>query len=195
MHASCYVLLVPADTRLLSPVLPLACLGLAWGAARPKLFQARRVGIAICVLCFLPGWLYAIYRIHRNGPLPVTARQRDAYLSSRFPMFPALRYLDGTLGREGKIYICHGENLRYFFEGVALGDWNTPASYDRVLQAVAEPERFHGILEGLGVEALVLGLAPVKVSLPDTPAFHERFRLVYRDAGAAVYTLRRSRSR
>ena len=80
-----YLLVVPPAARYAVTVAPLASLALAVAGAAildriDPVFRSRASAWTLCVLLFLPGWLYAGYELRRGGPLPVTAAAREAYL-------------------------------------------------------------------------------------------------------------------
>lgn len=178
--------LLPPDSRYLTIVLPLASLGLAGALTRWRL--RPRVLAALAVLLFLPGWLYALYGLHREGALPVSPAEREAYLRRELPAYAALQHLNRLRGRDYVVYGVHAENLVYHAEGTLLGDWNGPASYARVLPAMGDPEAFHRRLRQLGVEYLLLPrdrAAP----LSEAPAWRRRFRRIYADRAAVLYEL------
>ena len=83
---------LPSDSRYFVPVLPLASLALAGSAAaaagRWPGLASRRLAWALCLGCVLPGWLYAGYRVARQGPLPVAPAAREAYLARSLPVIP-----------------------------------------------------------------------------------------------------------
>ena len=188
---------LPPDSRYLVPALPLVSLAVAGSAAwlgRPGRLPSRLAG-ALCLLCFLPGWLYAGYRIQRQGPPPVTDEGRAAYLAHKLPSYPALSFLNRTLGDDYTVWAFHAENMLYFADGRFLGDWNGPASFARVQAGARDARSLHGALRRLGVTHLLIparlangGL--VTPPVPEDAAFQDWFRLVYQDPGARVYALK-----
>lgn len=182
-------LFLPPDSRYLVTVLPLVSLalaGLAGTVTLPKRFLP-----AVCLLAFLPGWLYAGYRIARQGPLPATAGERDVYLARKLPLYPAVRHLDRI---SSVAYAFHAENMKYFHGGTLYGDWIGPASYGRFLPLVGKPAALHRELRGLGASHLLLiksGPAAVRPKSPDWPRW---FRRVYEDPAAEVFVLAGSAS-
>jgi len=103
---------LPPDGRYLEPVLPLA--GVAVAASLAIASDGRRVPkramAALCLLCFLPGWLYAGYRMRKQGPLPITAAGREIYLARSLPFYPAIAWLNHTRG--GAYTVCLGAARR-----------------------------------------------------------------------------------
>lgn len=184
-YASFYVIL-PPDSRYLTVVLPALSLAMALGA-EPWLRRWRpAAAVLLAVLAFLPGWLYAGYRIARQGPLPVTAAERERYLERALPLYPAVRHLNRLRGREYTAYGVHAERMVYLAEGTWLGDWNGPASYARVLPALTDPERLRSVLGELGAGYLAVPRG-VGVEIPDTPEWRSRFRRVYADRRVEVF--------
>jgi 4-amino-4-deoxy-L-arabinose transferase-like glycosyltransferase len=189
---------LPADGRYLVPVLPLASLAVAGSLAAaasawPRL-AARRLAAALCLGAFLPGWLYAGYRMARQGPLPVTAAAREAYLRRALPAYAAVAWLNRTRGSGYTLWALHAENLAYFAAGRFLGDWVGPASFGRVLAGARDAESLYRELRGLGVTHLLVPVrsatgAPVQPPVPEDAELRRWFQLVYRDPQARVYAL------
>ena len=186
-----YLLAVPVDVRYLLPVLPLLCLGVGGPAAR--LLTRRSVtatGLAVlAALVVLPGWLYADWRLARQGPRTATTAARESWLDERLPLLPAVREVDRRYGAGVTVYGVHAENMVYFVRGRLLGDWNGPASYTRVLPTLRDPAVFHRKLRSLGVDVLLVAKGKA-VGLPPGPAAEALFKKVYEDDAAAVYELR-----
>jgi hypothetical protein len=180
-------LLLPPDSRYMTVVLPLVSLALA-GTLSP--WRMRRwVLPALAVLVFLPGWAYAVYRIGREGPLPVTAPERHLYLARKLPAYAALDHLNRLHGRSYSVFGLHTENMVYYAEGTLLGDWNGLARYSGVLPTLADPEAFHRRLRALGADYLLL-VRERGIRLPGDPEWSRFFVRIYSDAGAEIYELR-----
>jgi hypothetical protein len=187
---------LPRDSRYLVLILPLASLAVAGSAAvLLRSWPSRRLAAALGLAAFLPGWLYAGYRIERQGPLPVTPAARDAYLARRLPAYPAIAWLNRTRGSAYTLWALYAENLAYFADGRFLGDFFGPASYGRVLASVRDAESFHRELRRLGATHLLIpargavGQAIVP-PVPEDEAFRRWFEPVYQDSGARLYALR-----
>ena len=175
-------LFLPPDSRFLVPILPPLSLALA-GSIR---IEKRSLLAAICALAFLPGWLYAGYRIARQGPPPATAEQRDLYLARKLPLYPAVRRLD----RISKVaYAFHAENMKYFYDGALYGDWIGPESYRRFLPLVEKPELLHRELRKLGATHLLMSKSPRAVRPPQAAEWHRWFRRIYDDPAAEIFEL------
>lgn len=181
---------LPPDGRYLEPILPLASVAVA--ASLAIAFDVRiprRAIAALCLLCFLPGWLYAGYRMRKQGPLPVTPAQRESYLSRSLPFYPAVAWLNRTRGSAYTVWALHAESMAYLAHGRFLGDWFGPAGFARVLSGVRTPEDLERKLRGLGADHLLVtenGGLP----FPEDGAFRRWFTPLYADAHARVYALR-----
>src|SRR5215218_4977428 len=175
-------LFLPPDSRYLVAILPLVSLALA-GSIR---IEKRSLLAAVCVLVFLPGWLYAGYRIAQQGPPPATAAERDVYLARKLPLYPAVRHL----GRISSVaYAFNAEHMKYFYEGALYGDWLGPASYQRLLPLVGRPALLHRELRRLGATHLLMSKSPGAVRPAETPEWQRWFRRVYEDEAAEVFEL------
>jgi hypothetical protein len=187
---------LPRDSRYLVPALPLVSLAVAgsvavFGDRASSWRRSRPLAWALCLACLAPGWLYGFYRTQRNGPLPVTAAGREAYLARKVPLYTAVAWLNRTRGSAYTVWALNAENVNYFADGRYLGDWTGPASFSRVLAAGSTPEALHRELRRLGAGHLLVPTAAGKgLPFPEDAAFGRWFELVYEDAEARVYTLR-----
>ncbi len=175
-------LFLPPDSRYLVPILPLVSLALAGSIQIEK----RALLTAVCVLVFLPGWLYAGYRIVKQGPPPTTAAERDVYLARKLPLYPAVRHLDRI---SSVAYAFNAEHMKYFYEGALYGDWLGPASYRRLLPLVDRPALLHRELRKLGATHLLMSKSPGAVRPPRTPEWQRWFPRVYDDPAGEIFAL------
>lgn len=189
-------LALPPDSRYLLPAAPLVSLAagavLAWVLAFPPFSGPYRrwLAVAACVLAFLPGWCYGMYRIHRQGPVPVAAEQREAYLSRRLPLYPALSHVNEH-GNDATVYGLWAEEMIYYAEGRFLGDWYGPTSYRRLLRGVRNAADLHRGLDRFGVDYLLVANGRQPLPVPEDAAFRRLFRPVYADPKARVFELMR----
>jgi 4-amino-4-deoxy-L-arabinose transferase-like glycosyltransferase len=187
-------LALPADARYLVPTLPLLSLAAA-GGLMPWLGRFRPGWTAgLCAALFLPGWLYAGFAIHRQGPLPLRAERREAYLARWQPCYPAVSYLNRTLGSGYAVWALHAENMAFYARGRFMGDWIGLARFDRVLPGLRDPGELHDRLRRLGAGYLLLpsqtkGEA-MNLPFPRDAAFQRWFEPIYTDPRASVYRLR-----
>lgn len=173
-------LFLPQDSRYLVPVLP--ALGLA--IAAPLRIEKRTLLAAVCALAFLPGWLYAGYRISLQGPPPGTAAERDAWLARKLPLYPAVRHLNRT---STVAYAFYAESMKYFHEGELYGDWIGLSSFRRFRPLVETPAVLHRELRKLGASHLLLPKGAVRP--PAASDWPRWFRKVYEDPAAEIYAL------
>ena len=179
-------LFLPPDSRYLVPVLPAVSLALAGSIPVSIRIEKRPLLAAVCALAFLPGWLYAGYRIAKQGPLPATAQERDRYLTRKLPLYPAVRHLDRI---SSVAYAFNAEHMKYFHDGALYGDWLGPASYLRLLPLVESPALLHRELRKLGTSHLLMSKKPEAARPPRTAEWQRCFRLVYEDPAAEVFAL------
>jgi hypothetical protein len=179
-------LCLPADARYLLPVLPAVSLALAGSILVSIPIEKRSLVAAVCALAFLPGWLYAGYRMALLGPPPVTAEERDLYLARKLPLYPAVRELDRI---SSVAYAFHAESMKYFHQGALYGDWIGEARYGRFLPLVETPAALHRELRRLGASHLLMSKSPGAVRPPGTSDWQRWFRRVYEDPAAAVFAL------
>jgi 4-amino-4-deoxy-L-arabinose transferase-like glycosyltransferase len=190
---------LPSDSRYFVPILPLASLALAGSVASavhrwPRLAPSRRLAAALCLGCLLPGWLYAGYRIARQGTLPVSPAAREAYLAHALPLYPAIAWLNRTRGSAYTVWALNAENMAYFADGRFRGDWIGLASFERVLGGLKGPADLHRRLRGLKVDYLLVNLPASKglgrLSFPEDRELRSWFEPVYEDGAARIYRLR-----
>ncbi len=186
---------LPRDARYLIPALPLVSLAAAGALlmllARLARFPRRRELLiaGLCAGCFLPGWLYVLYRFHHLGPLPLTPAAREAYLARWQPCYPAIAHLNRTLGSGYTVWALQAENMSYYARGRFLGDWFGPASYARVASNLRDSQDLHGRLRGLEAGYLLIS-SRANLPLPRDAAWPRWFQPIYADSGASVYQLR-----
>jgi hypothetical protein len=184
---------LPPDARYMVSVVPLVSLSAA-GALLALLVRLPRrremLTVGLCAGCFLPGWLYAIYRFHHLGPLPLTPAGREAYLARWQPCYPAVAYLNRTLGSGYTAWAVHAENMSYYARGRWLGDWAGPASFGRVLSDLRGPQDLHDRLRRLDAGYLLIPSQLNPLAFPEDALGQPWFQPVYADPAARVYKLR-----
>ncbi len=196
--AAVYVLAcfsLPADSRYLMPAVPLASLAIAGAVVqlspRISLRHRRLLTAVLCAGFLLPGWLYGFYRVYRQGPVPLTRAQREAYLIRRVPLYPAVSYLNRTRGSGYTAWGVHAEHMVYYARGRFLGDWIGPASFARVLAGSPGSEELHHRLRGHGVDHLLVVKKQQELEFFEDASFGSWFQKVYEDSHACIYRLRR----
>ncbi len=182
---------LPPDARYMISVVPLVSLSMAGALQRlSERISWRGLIAAICILGFLPGWLYALYRIHRLGALPLTPTAREAYLTRWQACYPAVAFLNRTLGSGYTVWAVHAENMSYYARGRFLGDWAGPAKFDRVLSDLRGPQDLHDRLRRLDAGYLLIPERADLQPLPQDAAWRLWFQPIHADSGARVYKLR-----
>jgi hypothetical protein len=186
-----YSLSVPLHARYLMPLLPPLALAAAqewtrWTARWPPRWTGAAAAAATAALLLLPGWGYALFHLHRLGPLPVTAEQRDGFWQRHLPLYPAIRHLNRAYGGEYVAYAFDSENLIYMAHGRLLGEWNGPYRFGRFRPLLPSPPALHAALREVGVDYLLLPRASGGLAA----SAEEWFLPEYGDGAAAVYRLR-----
>lgn len=183
-------LIVPPDARYLVAVLPLLSLALALSVdLLPKSLPPRALA-ALAILAFLPGWLYAGYRLARQGPVPASAEARDRYLAGQLPIWPAVRFLNRTQGSRYTVYAFHAENMVYLADGRFLGDWNGPGRFSVMEPLTRDPAALHRKLRELGAGYLLMIDCCGLVLPVEDPEFRARFQRIYSDGTSEIFALR-----
>lgn len=180
---------LPADSRYLVPAVPLVSLAVA-GTLVPFLSRHRRLLAAgLCAGFLLPGWLYGLYRFQRQGLVPLTADQREAYLTRRVPLYPAVAYLNRTKGSAYTAWALHAEHMVYYAQGRFLGDWFGPLSFSRMLTGSPDSRDFYHRLRRQGIDYLLIPKEKQVLKIPEDASFGRWFQKVYEDTNARVYRL------
>lgn len=165
---------LPQDSRYLLPLLPLLFIEAA--TLLPPL--SRPIAIAACVIAIVTGPAYALYRIVKQGPPPLTKTQQIAYLERAVPEYHALQ-----LAGARRVYACRGEQLKFYARGPFFGDHVGPYAFARVLDR-RDSERTHANLAALHIDVLFVDKTNC-TSLPPLPA--RGFTLLYEDEAAQLW--------
>jgi 4-amino-4-deoxy-L-arabinose transferase-like glycosyltransferase len=187
-------LVLARDVRYLAAVLPVLSMALGGILSEfidnvpPFRGRARVWAAVLAFFLFLPGWLYASYRIACEGPVPLTSAARDRYLARQLPAYSALAWLNRARGSGYTVYALHSENMVYFAEGRFLGDAIGPANFFRILPLLGHPAALHRELGRLGADHLLV-IRGKGSGLPDTPEARRLFHPVYEDVYAVIYRL------
>jgi len=171
---------LPQDSRYLLPLLPLVAMTAATAVA-PLL--RRNAIIAISLLAVAPGIAYAGYRLARQGPIPVTARQRQQYLEAHIPEYRALEHRG-----PGRIYAVCAEQLKYYGGDDLLGDVEGPFSNETIVGKSVDAGHLWHALDQHQIRYLLISRkrAPIVWQrLPSVPWF----ALAYEDEDAMLWRL------
>ncbi|HTO86114.1 MAG TPA: glycosyltransferase family 39 protein [Thermoanaerobaculia bacterium] len=196
-YGACWYLLCP-DGRFLLPILPAWTAGAAAGAdallrRREGAGRQRAHGelatAALALLLVMPGTAWTARALRRQGRLPVTAQQRDAYLTRSFPVYPALQILNEAFGSHYAVYVLFRENAAYFADGRFLGDHFGPNRFSRVTDALDDPRRLLTVLRRMGVTHLLIDRTEGSGARVSLSALATSFRRLPAPAGTALFTL------
>jgi Dolichyl-phosphate-mannose-protein mannosyltransferase len=184
--------------RFLVPILPALSLLTAGAAANllARLPERRRRLARTAWLCALlafcaPALARPYAWLIRQGRLPLTDRERDAYLAARFRSYPVYAALNARLQGRYTIYAFHDERMKYYARGTHLGDWFGRGRYGDVAldggRALAES------LERLGADYLLVNEEEGRTPLPRDADFDARFTRIYRNGPITAYSVRRDK--
>ena len=186
------------DLRFLVAAAPALDVALAatigrWTAspAATAFFGRRRLfTVMMTVALISPGWLYAAYKIHQQGAVPLTPEGRDAYLTRRVPGYEALRTIQRVEGTEYSVYALYGENLRYYADGRFLGDWFGPVRFSRVKAVLGDGRALYDELRSLGACYLLVRRPRPQALVPHDAFAREYLELRAAGDDFALYRLR-----
>jgi len=133
---------------------------------------------AISIALFIPGWLYAFYRVQNENP-PCTKEEREVYLSQKLPSFPAYQYLNQTKGRNYSLYALFDENMAYFADGIFMGDWFGPGRFEKIYRKFNDLQALHRELGALGANYFLVK----QKGVPPSEDFFSKshFKLVFKN--------------
>ena len=175
-------LFVPRDSRYLTLLLPILSVEAARTIAAGGRALGRRVTPAVAALAVLPGIAYAGYRVAKQGPIPFGAAARERYLAEEVPAYHAVSFLNRTDPR-GTVFVCGGEQLRWYYRGTMIGDVSGIARYDELL-ALSDGAAVARRLDALGVRYVLRVRGTCRAPVLDRGDFP--FRSVYADDAAIV---------
>lgn len=148
--------------------------------------------IAVAVLLACGGEAYAVYRLYRLGPPPVTGEARDRLIASQRPLYPAIAWLNRHAGAV-TLYAINAELMVDYASGTLLGDYNGPASFDRMEARVRTTGSVAAALDAVGASHL---LVPADAPFWNAEASRDpRLTRIYDDGRAAIYRVAIGRRR
>jgi hypothetical protein len=188
-----YVLMAPARSHYFLGVAPLFCVVIGAGTASlvARREHGRRRGprgrlvLAVALLLTLGGEAYAVYRLHRLGPLPATAEARERFLAAEQPLYAAISFVNRTAGPVA-IYAIDAEQMVYYATGPFLGDHNGPVNYDHVEARARALNSLAAALDEAGAAFLLLPARAPAQWRPLATA-DPRLTSIYEDGRATVY--------
>jgi 4-amino-4-deoxy-L-arabinose transferase-like glycosyltransferase len=151
-----------------------------WPLASSPRVKKRFISVLVLVTVSSPGWLYAAYKIGKQGYPPFTNQQREAYLTRRLPSYPAYQRLNQTRGSDYSVYALFDENMAYFADGRFMGDWFGPGRYEKVYRKLNNPQALHQELRDLNANYFLVRTEKLKTPLPEGSYTRPYFSLIYR---------------
>ncbi|MFA6956051.1 MAG: phospholipid carrier-dependent glycosyltransferase [Thermoanaerobaculia bacterium] len=183
---------LPHDARYLEPAIALlsaaAALAVVSLLSLVRLDSRRALGI-VAIAVLLPGPLYALYRIDRNGAIPFDRPSRDAFLAKQVPEYGAIAFLNTHSRREDVAWFCGGEQFAYHFRGLAFGDLTGAARFELISSARDESE-LNRRAARLGAHYIVVDRKRCEVPVLARGTANRSFSVVYQDSTTAVYERR-----
>jgi hypothetical protein len=179
-----YLLAAPTHAHYLFTIAVLWA-ALAGGSAAVVLPRVRAgVLIALAALLACGGEAYALHRLYRLGPPPVTSEGRERLLAAQRPLYPAIAWLNRTAGPV-TLYGVNAEVMVDYASGTLLGDYNGPASFDRMEALVRRTGSVAAALDAIGASHL---LVPAEASFWTAEASRDpRLTRIYGDDHATMY--------
>lgn len=147
-------------------------------------------------LLILPGWSFAAHSWRKN-PLPVTAGQREAYLRSYLPPYPAYEWLNREYGDRYVLYAPGDEEMTYYTDGHLLGDWFGPSRCTDVIPVLGNSRKLYEEMANFGADFLLLNeddFRPAALrGLPwaEGDFFRSHFRLVWAAPSIQLFQISR----
>lgn len=187
--AIAYMLVAPVSAHYFLAIAPVwsVVIGAAAAGLASSVRSGRRWLLGAALLLMFGGEAYALARLHRLGPPPVTMTQRNRLLAAERPLYSALAFVNHRAGA-AIVYAIGAEHMVYYAAGTLLGDLGGRAS----LPAIDARARATGSLATALQEHDVAYLL-VPNALADwsrMAASDSRLVRVYRDDAATVYQVR-----
>ena len=155
------------------------------GASAAAVLRARaNLLIAAAVLLACGGEAYALHRLYRLGPPPVTSEGRERLLTVQRPLYSAIAWLNQTVGPV-TLYAVNAEMMVYYANGTLLGDYNGPVSFDRMEARVRQTGSVAVALDAIGASHL---LVPAEAAFWSEQASRDpQLTRIYDDGHAMLY--------
>jgi hypothetical protein len=145
---------------------------------------------ALAAALALPGPAYAVYKIARHGPLPVTPEARQAHLDRELAGHAGVRRLNELHGSDDTVFTLDGSYLTYFAHGRLLGHALGPTRVGRVLPLLGDPAALHRELRAMDADHLLVVHGPLAATLRRDAAFDRLFRRLGGDGRHDLFALR-----
>jgi hypothetical protein len=148
--------------------------------------DTKRAVAIVAIVLVLPGPLYALHRIQRNGAIPMDEGLRVAWLARQVPEYGAIEFVNARSTPEDVSWFCGGENLPYHVRGTGIGDHWGPARFDLLASARDEIE-LDRRAASLGARYLLVVKRSCAIPALDPARPSTRFTRVYDDATVTIY--------
>jgi 4-amino-4-deoxy-L-arabinose transferase-like glycosyltransferase len=162
---------------------------LCWAPLSRKWTNHRVITVGVFALLMAPGWIYAWQNWQQKGPLPVTKEQRVAYLTARFPSYPAYELLNSLKGRNYTLYAFHDASMAYFADGLFMGDWFGPDRYALIDANITSGRALYSQLKALGADHFLRRAGKFVPELPTDEFFNSNFKPLYLRSDIALYEI------
>jgi hypothetical protein len=136
-------------------------------------------GIAFCLM--LPALLLSWRSIMQLPKMPVTQRERAAWLIKIDPPYAAIKYLNDCCKSHYRVYVVGKPTLCYYADGQLIGDWFGPGRYSQVFDGGKTGVGLYKAMDRLKVGYLLVSV-PVSYKgfkLPQDTFFKIHFKQVY----------------
>jgi hypothetical protein len=184
-----YLIAAPTHAHYLFPIVVLWS-ALA-GASTAVLLRARsiwqpqRLMIAAAVILACGGEAYALHRLYRLGPPPVTAEGRERLIGVQRPLYPPIAWLNSVATGPITLYAVNAEVMVDYVNGTLLGDYNGPVSFERMEARVRESGSLAAALDAIGASHF---LVPAETPFWSEQAARDPWLTkIYEDERARLY--------
>lgn len=145
---------------------------------------------ALAAALALPGPAYAVYKVARHGPLPVTPQARQAHLDRELAGHAGVRRLNELHGSDYTVFTLDGPYLTYFARGRLLGHALGPDRAGRVVPLLGDPAALYRELRAMDVDHLLVVHRHRFLPLRRDAAFDRFFRRLSGDGRYDLFALR-----
>jgi hypothetical protein len=135
--------------------------------------------------------LLGIYRAAlRNGPLPTTLSDRDAFLEKRLSSYSIYRDLNSRYGHGYTIYAFHDEAMKYYCDGTPVGDVFGAGRYGDV--PVDDASKLFQALRKLNADFLLVRSEPSAAAVASAPGSRQLFESIHTDGDIKLFRVLRA---
>ncbi len=162
--------------------------GRSWG-------EHALVWAMIFAILAAPAWFYCQNRWEIYGPIPVTEKEREAYLTHRLPLYPVYRHLNQLAGDRYTVYALFSPFMAYFARGQFIGNFYGPGRYSLMVSGrerkgrIVDGQTLYTRLGQFGAGYFLFDSGSRDVELPDDPFFDSHFKLIYARGNGLLFSL------